>query len=819
MAKTRKPAQVKQPAQINESFAEKVMWWCLLLTVFLVPLAYTNLTFLQGIVPTWNIPITYDQFDIAKVFTMRALAIVGLAAWGWARLTKGGPIRRTKLDWIILAFLAWIVLTTITSIHPPTAFLGKYRRYEGLVTFFTYAAIYFLTVQTVDRPSKIRSVAKTMAVSGFIVALYGVAQYLGVDFVQWGRLPFEENRAFSTFGNPDLLGGFLMFPLPVTLALGLTEKNVRWRWFYWVSFATLVVCWIVAFTRGAWIGGVVGLGLLAVIAFRKRARLETPDKVVGGVAAVAATAVVVRSLGHENAILNVGKRIVSIFQFDAGSAKTRFEIWEAAWNATKDRPITGFGADTFRLVFPKYKPIEYVADAGYLSVADNVHNYPLQLMAAIGIPGFLLLYAIFIRALWVSARSVWSKDGGERLLLAGFWAAVAGYLVHLMFGLSVTGSSFLLWVSVGILMVASAKTVEIPSSNAVWRTVAAALIVVIALVGSYFNIRFLWADHHHLLSKIGVLTTNGRVEATKRSIELNPWNDMYRAELGLAYTDITIQRINAARSALAAGGDPRQEFQNAKAAFLLAEEAMLDTIEFVPPEYDNYVFLANLYNLAGNFFTVENGFAPGESEGYFERAVEIAEKGIEVEPFGPAIRVQIGRALISLGRYDEAIEHLSFAAEMDPRYSDARILLGRAYYLKGDRAEGAAWLLDALEIAPKSPEGLESFTALLREVEGDVAAGKEVDLKTEFLVFAGASRYVDASYKARASAMLDEALEEYPEVSAVLEQAAWLYYDSGDLEKAVEVQERVVDLAPEDRRANRTLRSWQRELEETATVE
>jgi len=42
------------------------------------------------------------------------------------------------------------------------------------------------------------------------------------------------------------------------------------------------------------------------------------------------------------------------------------------------------GADTFRLVFPQFKPFAYVRDAGSSSVADNAHSYPLQLATGIG---------------------------------------------------------------------------------------------------------------------------------------------------------------------------------------------------------------------------------------------------------------------------------------------------------------------------------------------------------------------------------------------------------------------------------------------------
>lgn len=56
---------------------EKVMWVCLQSLVFLVPIALSNLTFL-GIGGT--LPLTFDQFDLPKVFLVHLFSVVGLCA-------------------------------------------------------------------------------------------------------------------------------------------------------------------------------------------------------------------------------------------------------------------------------------------------------------------------------------------------------------------------------------------------------------------------------------------------------------------------------------------------------------------------------------------------------------------------------------------------------------------------------------------------------------------------------------------------------------------------------------------------------------------
>lgn len=647
--------------------AQTVAWWCVHGLVLLVPIIMSNWTWLG-----FSLPLTYDQFDIIKVFTQRALTLIALGAWSWHLLTKGGRVRRTKIDYLILALLAWILLTSVLSVQPPTAFFGKYRRFEGFVSFVNYAAIFFMVTQFADRASRIRSLARTLFFGGTFVSLYGVMQYIGIDPVKWGNLPFEANRAFSTYGNPDLLGGYIVFPLAISLALALSESNIKWRATYWLGFLVTVACWIVAFTRGAWIGGVIAIGIIIAVAVLHRIKLSVVDYSFAGAIGVVATGLVIISLNAASKVMNVVARVASIFDFGDASAASRFKIWEAAIEAIKDRPVFGFGADTFRLIFPRYKTIEYVQQVGYLSVADNVHNYPLQIASALGIPGFLLLYGVFGAAAWFSAPLVFRKhDGAERLVLAGFWAAAAGYLGHLMFGISVTGSSFLLWVAMAVVLSPLARNVEIKAPR--WGVPAAAVCLVLVAALSVGNIVYIRADNHYLKARV-YSQGNERLAEIEKAISLNPYNDMYRTELGVAHVDITVSLVTQARETAAQGQDVTAISQQALGSFTRAEAALKEAIAFVPWEYDNYVFLANLYNLGADFL----------DPAYGEDAIAISERGVEVEEYGPAIRFQLARALQRAGRTDEALEHIEFAIETDPRYVDAVLLSAELYKEVGE---------------------------------------------------------------------------------------------------------------------------------------
>lgn len=768
---------------------DRIAWVCLHALVVLVPLAMSNLGPLSGN----GLPITYDQFDIIKVFVQRALVLVALGSWVVGLVLRGGTVRTTRVGWLVLAFIAWVVLTTVFSVHVPTAIFGKYRRFEGLISFLTYAAVFFLALQLGNSTSRIRSLARSLGVAGFVVALYGAVQVVGtvgigvarvlqpvsvlftiaapialvtlaltklhddpqarqaafigaaialvggvffsaglaqnietavqsgaamvaLDPVRWGTLPFETNRAFSTFGNPDLLGGYLIFPWAITIGLALSEEHRTWRTIYWVFTLFNAFVGLTSYVRGAWIGATVSLILLVVSYLRLRSgtetRLSTTDKAfIGAGAATIGVAAVASSL-RPDAVRNVLTRIISIFQFEQGSALTRFQIWEAALAAIAERPLLGWGADTFRLLFPMFKPPEYVTAAGYLSVADNVHNYPLQLATGIGIPGVLLMYGLIVWVLVRSARVVFARgQGAKRMLLAGFWAAVAGYVVHLLFGLSVTGSTIFLWLSMGLLLSPGATGHEVAPARTAVPLVSAVVALVVA--GSVLNVRFIVADNVYLRGRM-VEQGYDRVDTIERAISLNPYNDMYRLELGAAWQDIMRATARAYAESLEAGTPDEQAREAAQTALRNAALAYEDMIAYEPQEYDTYVFYASLYNEAGTYL----------DPAYFTQAIEVARAGIEVEKYGPAARLQLASAALSLGDHALAIEHLEFATDLDPQFLAAYARLGDAYRAAGRVEDARAAYEYVLEREPANAAAIAGLEAI-EAYEATITSGTE----------------------------------------------------------------------------------------------
>jgi len=664
--------------------------------VFVVPLATSNFTILG-----FEHSFTNDVFEIVKVSVLRILTCVAVGAWAWNLLRKGGRIRHTPIDWLILAFVIWVAISTATSVHWPTALLGKPSRYEGLLTFVNYAVLYFLVLQLADRSSRVRSLARSLFWSSVVVAVFGLLQYLGVQHPGWVPLGFEPNRAFSTYGNPNFLGGFLIFSVTVALGLALLERRRVWRLLYWAGFGLNGLALIATFTRGAWIGGFVSLVLLSVIAWRQRPAMQRIDWIPAGASLAVGLGIIIRSLSSSSEVLNFARRIGSIFQFSSGSGQSRMEIWRSAFAAIADRPILGSGPDTFRLVFHRFKTAEYVRIKGGSSGADNAHNYLLHLASGVGFPGLLLFAAVFV---WAAVRSFTTifkrSDDPFRLMLGAFWAASAGYLIHLFFGLSLPGTSFLVWTALAIVLVPTARSIGVKVAR--WGTVAGVAVIVIVAAGVAYQGVVLAADHSYSKSQTASLAGE-RTQEALRATELNPLNADYRQGLGLAYLAEMRAYLQAGAEAQQKGEDTTPYEKQVVRSFLDAKSALEKAIDFTPPEYDNYVILASLYNLAGEAMDAD----------LYQDAIQVAERGLQIMPLGTSIRVQLAHSLVATGRMPEAVEALEYCVQIDPTGGEAAAYLAGIYQQQGDPDKALELLRSVEALAPGQP----GIADAIRELE------------------------------------------------------------------------------------------------------
>jgi O-antigen ligase len=124
-----------------------------------------------------------------------------------------------------------------------------------------------------------------------------------------------------------------------------------------------------------------------------------------------------RLLGTANETGNVSQRLASL------DISSRGDYWSVAWEAWKERPLTGTGAGTFQYTWLKDRP-------GFKGV-KQVHNVYLEQGTETGVFAFLAFLGFVAVLVGFTVRAAWRSgpQGERRLLLAGLCSALVVYLV------------------------------------------------------------------------------------------------------------------------------------------------------------------------------------------------------------------------------------------------------------------------------------------------------------------------------------------------------------------------------------------------------
>ena len=126
--------------------------------------------------------------------------------------------------------------------------------------YMVFFSFYFVIINTVDTKEQLFSILKVFVISGAIVCVYGILQYVfGWDTQNaWiDEEMFEEAtmRAYSTLENPNVLGEYLLLLLPVSAVFML---KLKWKslskWVYGGIFLLSALCIILTQSRGCWLG-------------------------------------------------------------------------------------------------------------------------------------------------------------------------------------------------------------------------------------------------------------------------------------------------------------------------------------------------------------------------------------------------------------------------------------------------------------------------------------------------------------------------------------------------------------------------------------
>lgn len=402
----------------------------------------------------------------------------------------------SPMNFPILAFLLISIVATLRSPNFYLSFVGAHKFYFwGLSAIVGYVIIYFIVLGNL-RVRYIEKSIDVMLIATSLVAIYGILQHFGLDFVDWAQSPKE--RIFSTFGNPNFLGAYLVMVIPLALsrliAIGSSQssnKGTNWkvpilRWMLVLLCAMLFTCLIWTLSRGAWVGFLASLVVFGTLVGKKRLRENRRWLSLVLIIFVFTTAIFILPKKGRNISAQlagdanhtayrkgsvVGERVASILELKEIGIAGRICAWEDTLKMVKEHPFLGTGLDTFGLTFQKYKSTKFVRIVGKNIIADYPHNEFLQVattMGLIGLAVYLWLWITFLttgirlvrqtRRFTVQQNKFALKHPVENLastvpfIVPGILASVVALLIQNQLGFSTLTTSTLFWFLMGITM-------------------------------------------------------------------------------------------------------------------------------------------------------------------------------------------------------------------------------------------------------------------------------------------------------------------------------------------------------------------------------
>jgi putative inorganic carbon (hco3(-)) transporter len=206
-------------------------------------------------------------------------------------------------------------------------------------------------------------------------------------------------RIFGTFGHPNSFGFYLVLVLTIAIPLFIENTAAAKKIPLALLIAACSIMLILTFARGAWIGMVVALIVMALIRYRKMFYWLP-------VVIIAAVILFPQIVSRFQDVVKGGEA--------TGSFGWRLNFWDLGFfDLIRQRPLLGHGIGSF----PFFQ-------------GNDAHNDYLRLAVEVGIPGLLL----YLTTLYVVGKTTWQAikkliDPFDIAIAVSFLSLLAAYLV------------------------------------------------------------------------------------------------------------------------------------------------------------------------------------------------------------------------------------------------------------------------------------------------------------------------------------------------------------------------------------------------------
>lgn len=351
------------------------------IVVMYAMIAFLPLIF-SFILPINNVfELSKSSFFYFLLSLLLSLTLIKIIYFGFPIIKFKDLNRQKALITLIIAFFVFVLYLLFNSLfiaeNIELSIFGSYQRQQGLL-FYVSSFLFFLLVLYNLLISKLKSldtIFTVVALSGFLVSVIGIWQYLGLDHYVWQESLLAE-RIISTLGQPNNLGAFLLFSLASSLII---LKDNKKKYLVIIIFYFQLLAMYLSGSKSAWLGLLFALAVYQFLKIKERISLK---KIVIGFLSLTIIGTFLFSDRFENS-------------FNSGSSVLRLEFYKTSMSSWLDKPLFAYGLEHgSKALIKGYSP-EWALFLQVNDYPDRAHNLVLQTLITYGLFGFLLLFLIY----------------------------------------------------------------------------------------------------------------------------------------------------------------------------------------------------------------------------------------------------------------------------------------------------------------------------------------------------------------------------------------------------------------------------------------
>jgi O-antigen ligase len=348
-----------------------------------------------------------------------------------------------------------------------TLSLDPYATRLVIVQITTLLIFFAASLVFVDTPHRLRIIVRTIAIFGFVLAIFGMTQsFTSPTKVYWMR-ELAQSTAFGPFINRHHFAGYMELALAIPLGLlfsGAIEGEKKLLYVF--AVAMMGVALILTNSRGGIISLIAEvLFLVVIVGLRRKHRASEPEekkkRVRSGITRAAlALALIIGILAAT--VFFGGEQALSRF---VGSVNTddpttgRAHFWNVTLDIIHAHPLIGTGLGAFGVIYTRYD------SHNGLYRLEQAHNDYLQVLSDGGIVGAVLGLFFIIALFRMGLQRRETGDEFRRGVATGALAGCFAVLAHSFFDFTLhTTSNALLFLVLAALATLNGR-VETKSSR------------------------------------------------------------------------------------------------------------------------------------------------------------------------------------------------------------------------------------------------------------------------------------------------------------------------------------------------------------------